>query len=343
LEDFMTIKQLDPGDLNGWVEKLLGNQTVIAPVARDDRFVFEPLGQASDLRLDYDITVLPPKKYLLPPQEVLATFKKGKYQSTFETKPFVLFGVHPYDMAAIRQMDKFFAGKHEDEHYMVRREACTIVVLDVETPSRNHFAGNLGTAVSTEGGDLLLSKIKDGYLAEAHSAKGRALLKSAGKLKDATEQQIRERKNLWESNRQALRKHKLKGAVEDISDLLKRNYDHPVWKEKAALCLSCGACNIVCPTCYCFDIQDDLEWDLECGTRCRSWDGCLLKDFANVAGGHNFRKNSPERFRHRLLRKGKYLPELIGELSCVGCGRCIDACVPKVSNPVEILNKLWGE
>jgi ferredoxin len=68
-----------------------------------------------------------------------------------------------------------------------------------------------------------------------------------------------------------------------------------------------------------------------------------LKDFANVAGGHNFRKNSPERFRHRLLRKGKYLPELIGELSCVGCGRCIDACVPKVSNPVEILNKLWGE
>ena len=37
------------------------------------------------------------------------------------------------------------------------------------------------------------------------------------------------------------------------------------------------------------------------------------------------------------------MPDATGEVSCVGCGRCITACVPKIANPVEVFNKLWGE
>jgi len=28
------------------------------------------------------------------------------------------------------------------------------------------------------------------------------------------------------------------------------------------------------------------------------------------------------------------------QIACVGCGRCITACVTKIANPVEIYNRL---
>lgn len=271
------------------------------------------------------------------------TFRKDRYESSFETEPFVLFGVHPYDMAAITHMDHFFTGQHEDEHYSARRKGCTLVVMDAQNVSANNFADYMDSAVSKKGGDVLLSRVKDGYLVEAHTPKGMALMKSLGKAKNATSAQLKEREKLQEANRKAMRKHQLKGAPSDLSDLLRRNYDNPLWKDRGGLCLSCGACNVVCPTCYCFDVQDEPDWAPNCATRCRLWDGCQLKDFAVVAGNHNFRKNASERYRHRFLHKGEYMPDATGEVSCVGCGRCITACVPKIANPVEVFNKLWGE
>ena len=66
----------------------------------------------------------------------------------------------------------------------------------------------------------------------------------------------------------------------------------------------------------------------------------LLAGFAEVAGGHNFRDQRAERYRHRYYRKGKYSYDMIGEISCVGCGRCISACTVEIANPVEIFNRL---
>ena len=66
---------------------------------------------------------------------------------------------------------------------------------------------------------------------------------------------------------------------------------------------------MVCPTCYCFNVQDNFNWDLKSGQRQRIWDGCLLDGFTKVAGEHEFRANRADRFRHRLYRKGKYVPE----------------------------------
>jgi ferredoxin len=122
--------------------------------------------------------------------------------------------------------------------------------------------------------------------------------------------------------------------------LLEGREEHPVWAERAQLCHSCGSCNLVCPTCYCFDVQDDVGWDLQNGTRSRRWDGCLLSDFALVAGGHNFRHRREQRYRHRYYRKGKYLWDRMGQIACVGCGRCITACTTKIANPVDVYNAL---
>jgi formate hydrogenlyase subunit 6/NADH:ubiquinone oxidoreductase subunit I len=109
----------------------------------------------------------------------------------------------------------------------------------------------------------------------------------------------------------------------------------------AKTCFSCGSCNQVCPTCYCFNVQDDVNWDLKTGKRDRAWDGCLLDGFTKVAGDHEFRNQRADRFRHRLYRKAKYVPAKIeGQIACVGCGRCVNACLPNIANPVAVYNRL---
>jgi sulfite reductase subunit B len=66
----------------------------------------------------------------------------------------------------------------------------------------------------------------------------------------------------------------------------------------------------------------------------------MLPDFARVAGGENFRETKADRFRHRIFRKGKYILERYGHVGCVGCGRCVTACVPRIASPVETFNAI---
>lgn len=336
----MSIKKLQPAALDRWVDGLLQKQKVIGIQARGDRFAFAPLARAADLRLDYDVSLTPPKEFFQPACEVLLRFQKGAFESVVENEPFVLFGVHPYDMVAIGQMDEVFAAGNADVHYLDRRAKAAIVVCDVQNASANVFAGCMDAAVIKKGFDVLVTRVGDTYVVASGSEKGEKLMAPLAGEPDADEQTLRLREMVWEHNVKLLRRHELKVKPADLPAVLEKAYDHPVWEEKAAKCFSCGSCNLVCPTCYCFNVRDDLKWNLASGERVRVWDGCMLSDFAKVAGGHNFRKKRAERYRHRYFRKGKYLSELHGQIACVGCGRCITACVTKIANPVEIYNRL---
>ena len=79
---------------------------------------------------------------------------------------------------------------------------------------------------------------------------------------------------------------------------------------------------------------------MKCGERVRTWDGCLLEDFAKVATGENFREDSASRYRHRFMRKGKYLHDKFGFIACVGCGRCGSSCLPDIADPTKVFNEL---
>jgi sulfhydrogenase subunit beta (sulfur reductase) len=116
-------------------------------------------------------------------------------------------------------------------------------------------------------------------------------------------------------------------------------YNSPVWNKVAEKCLGCGTCNLLCATCYCFDVRDEVEIDMKKGSRERFWDSCMLNEFAEVAGGENFREKLESRTRHRLYRKFKYLTQDSGALHCVGCGRCSKYC-PADINIVQIINDL---
>ncbi len=78
--------------------------------------------------------------------------------------------------------------------------------------------------------------------------------------------------------------------------------------------------------------------------RCRTWDGCLLPDFAQVSLGagktENFREHPWQRYRHRVMRKTTYLNDTIGGPACVGCGRCAISCLADIADPVQIVDKI---
>ncbi len=339
----MSIKKLSKEDFKSFVSGLISSDDKVVGVkAKGNRFVFGDLESADELRLDYDVTLLPPKKYVLPQVETLMTYEvKGEYKTECNAEPTVLLGVHPYDMVAINQMDAIFSQDEYDSHYMARRENLTIVACDVVNASENVFAASMGSATVKDGFDVLLTDLGDSYLVDAATEKGEALVAKAAGAADATDEDIAKRKQVWQKNEEALAKHKLNCKTSDLPGLLDKSYNHPVWEEKAKVCYSCGSCTSTCPTCYCFDVQDDVAWNLETGKRYRAWDGCLLEKFANVAGDHNFRQRREDRFRHRIYRKGKYVPAKIGgQVACVGCGRCVGACTPGIANPVEIYNRL---
>jgi len=339
----MSLLELEQAELDAWVAALVERSRVMAPQAKGKGFAFDPLARPADLRLDHDVTVLPPKEYFLPPRETLLRYDEDRWESELDQEPFVLLGVHPYDVAAISQMDDVFSDGQPDVHYMTRRNAAVIVACDVQAPSENCFAGCMGTAVVKDGFDVLLTKVDDRYVLDARTGKGQALLTLLPKRRLAGRDALLGRVRVWHENRIALRRHQLNITPEDLPDVLEHQYDHPIWDEKARTCFSCGSCNLVCPTCYCFDVRDRPDWDVKAGVRERFWDACMLEEFASVAGGHNFRRDPAERYRHRYFRKGKYIPDRTGQIGCVGCGRCISACVAKIANPVEVFNRLSEE
>jgi len=340
----MTIKKINKDTFKRFVDTLVKEHKVFGPCAKGDRFEFEQLDSADQLRLDYDVTLRPPNRtYFLPPVETILTYEVGgEYKSVFDDTEFILMGIHPYDMAALNQMDRLFSQDNSDTHYMRRRQNATIVACDVVTPSRDVFAASMGTATVKTGFDALLTDIGDSYLMESGSEKGDKLLAKAKDAVDATARDLEQRKKIWVENEKRLNKHKLNCDYSYLPTLLERAYNHPVWEEKARTCFSCGSCNQVCPTCYCFNMQDDVNWGFISGKRTRCWDGCLLDGFTKVAGEHEFRKKREDRFRHRIYRKGKYVPEKIGSQipACVGCGRCVHACLPDIANPINVYNRL---
>ncbi|MDP6716018.1 MAG: 4Fe-4S dicluster domain-containing protein, partial [SAR202 cluster bacterium] len=107
--------------------------------------------------------------------------------------------------------------------------------------------------------------------------------------------------------------------------VLQNAFEHPLWEAVGERCLGCGICAYVCPSCSCFDVND--EGNAYCGTRCRVWDSCTFAQFTKHASGHNPRSDQSSRYRQRIMHKFAYFPlEHEKPSMCVGCGRCVALC-----------------
>ena len=339
----MELRLIEKSDLDLFVQDLINNYQVEGVKYKEGSFIYGLIKSPEELCLDFDCTVIPPKKYFLPPEETLFQFTSApapQVTPVMEGNPFILFGVHPYDIKAINQMDRIFTRGVPDPHYLKRREAALIIGVDPTKVALRSFWADMGAATVSEGFDLMLTDIGESFIVEIGSDKGKSLLEQHAKPRPATRNEARERVSIRSRISHMCKKRGFAFPKRDIPTLLEHSWKKFFWEEQASKCLSCGTCNLVCPTCYCFDVQDDVDLDLVHGERVRRWDGCLLHDFAKVATGENFRETRASRYRHRFYRKGLYLFRLLDDLACVGCGRCASGCLPDIADPVNLFNKL---
>jgi len=319
----------------------MAERKVAAPVlketnvsdATDERFGWTVLRDAADVRLDYNVTVLGPKQFLWPPRQQLVSYQLGDGpdpKALIEHEPQVLFGVHPCDITAIGTLDAAFAKDVADPHYLARRADTAIVGIDCAAPCHDSsFCLDMGSLYPESGYDVMLTPMGEEYFVEVATELGQALV-GAATVRPATKADMELHQKFAEEKRSNFH-YKLPYEVKYLPEVLDESYDSLVWEAIARRCFSCGSCNTTCPTCYCFDVYEEIADDFSGGVRSRRYDSCQLDPFAEVAGGESFREERSSRLRHRMFRKGKYILEQTGRSGCVGCGRCERACVAGIS------------
>jgi len=318
----MRTLQIKKKRLFEFLDSLKQDYELFAPV-KSDLVKFERIAEVNDIYLEKN-SYFPLKEYFFRKNEVLFNFTGTKITVPDVEQPKrVFFGIRRCDLNAIRHQDMVFE-KINDPYYMaLRKESYLLGYHCNEAPSEFCFCGSLDLA---DYYDLMFYDRGETILVETGSEKGEFLIKKYGKFFDETSTIITKAEKVIPGA------ERLK--VRDISSL----YHHKDWKKGVDICLSCAACTNLCPTCYCFEIHDEVSTkDTSSGNRKRNWSSCQVLDFTRVAGEHVFRKDREERFKHRIYHQLDYFRQKNGIDLCVGCGRCIEGCPTRIDF-VDIIN-----
>jgi sulfhydrogenase subunit beta (sulfur reductase) len=323
---FSSSRTLKKDRLDPFLERLLEEREVLAPVRKGDLVILEKIDSARDVVLEFDNTKESPKFALFPQRETLFRYRaqKGKVEMNVPSnkeKGQVLFGIRPCDARGLLLLDRVFGGDCSDPYYAEKRANTLVVSLGCVNPNPTCFCQSMGGGpCSPEGADLFFMDLGDRYAVEAGSDKGAALLQDRA-FEDADEEALVLSEKI---KRQAEASMKPSILKENLKEQLEELFDDPVWNEWAETCLGCGICTYLCPTCHCFDLCDEAAG--QTGERIRVWDSCQFPLFTQQASGFNPRPTVKERFRQRIMHKFSYLPETQAMLGCVGCGRCVTEC-----------------
>jgi len=335
------ILKMSKADILKCIDKAMANYKVAALTKKSGQPKYDYVANGREVMLNYQPTILSPKKFFFPQDEVILEYTAdGKVSSKIVAEPLLLFGVRPCDLNAIKIMDEAFAESNGDPNYLAKREQSIIIGIDCKKIcDEDAFCYKVKANYATSSFDIMLYEYGSDYLVESITDKGKKFCKkylTAGKA-DAKDKEKYDK----EKADGFAKTHAFKD-FDKLPEVFANNKDHEVWGEESKRCLSCGSCIMVCPTCYCFDVADELALSLKKGERIRRWDACMLSSFAVVAGGENFRHETKQRLHHRLDRKFNFLMKKHDQSVCVGCGRCVRACLADIS-PKKIVEKIVGE
>jgi ferredoxin len=309
-----------------WVDAFVQDYEVIAPT---DDSSYGIIGSASEMHLTIDKPAKSPKEFLFPQREILIQYVLSGEQVALADLPVpapvdrILFGTRPCDAAAFPVIDQVFGWDEVDAAYFQRRERTVVVSIACDKPCETCFCTSLGgSPAGIEGSDLLLTPLREGYHVQIITERGQALVEQYERLfQEGDRARNRERAALEDTWRDAI------AETVDLAGIEGADFESPVWETLAQACVDCGICTFLCPTCHCFDIQD--EGDPNRGERVRVWDACTFYEYTRTHAGQP-RPTHYRRYRQRIMHKFRYYPENLGKVLCVGCGRCIQYC------PVQI-------
>jgi len=315
----------DKKTFNEFMIAIMKDFELIAPVKMDE-VRFQKIKDLNEIYLEKN-AFFPLKSFFFKPQQVIFEFNKQKIvMPKMKTPPRVFFGVRKCDLNAINHQDMVFIKDSQDPYYTEARQNSYLFGYHCnEAPSPFCFCGSMNLK---DFFDLMFYDKKDHFLIEVGSQKGQKIVEKYPKYFKKANRLITQQEKVIK-NTDRLRKT-------DISML----YDHPDWKKGVDKCLSCSACTALCPTCYCFEMHDEVKMsNPDKGERKRQWSSCQVQEFTRVAGEHVFREKREERFKHRIYHQLDYFKKKYGVNLCVGCGRCIEGCPTRIDF-VEIINEL---
>jgi len=338
-----------PRDRVGELVDLLRRTYRVAGPVRvpgEERWTFRVLDPGELPDLSYRTTLLPLRRLVVPPRDVLFRFRREADGSfSFEEPgagmPLALVGVHGCDLLGLRVHRSFHETTCIEQPVLERLDRALVIAVGCFAPcGPSCFCRDTGALENRAMADLYAWDLGETYLVEVLTRRGRNVVGELGGLEGASPEEMVLLRRRIRARLDAFPLH-LGFPLERLGRSLEAAEDDLLWEANADRCLSCGRCNLVCPTCTCFDVRDCASLDGHEGERARTWTGCQAVGFSRVAGGHDFRPTRAQQLRYRVFRKGKYMPERYGLVGCTGCGRCVEHCPVGISIR-EIFRQVGG-
>jgi ferredoxin len=343
----MKVIKIDKNEWTKGLDALRESFRLFGPVREREYAQFKELAAGQHPDLEIQNTRLSPKSLIFPQSEVMMDYSldpKDEDQGICKEvpkdySPRAVIGMRPCDAkATVLVHMNFDNGDYQDPYWLNLYNATTFVGLACDTPCSTCFCTTAGCGpYHEEGLDLLLSDQGDHYLAKSLTDKADALIEKAGWGADGDAKVIDQAKVAAEG--------KITASIEtdrlqSLETLALHGADF--WDDISFSCINCGTCTFVCPTCWCFDIQDEAHG--KNGVRMRNWDSCMFPIFTVHTTGHNPRGTKLARVRQRFMHKLKYFVDKYNQgIMCVGCGRCVQQCpvnidIRKVSQTMNNLD-----
>lgn len=328
----MILKKDNLGALLG---KLAEDAVVYVPQDVSGTSQFAPYRPGDAVRIDGPNTTISPKDTVLPQCQTMYRYSTARQNAYIDpvtdTGSRIVFGARPCDVRGFECLDDVFVNTgYLDEFYQARRDNTLVVALGCTQAAPTCFCESMGLDPSSApAADIMLRDAGDAYTVAAQTEKGSAALEA------------------WRGFLDEGGAAPLPGAhctlsvdASNIKDRIDALADSDeLWEGLSLKCLNCGACTFLCPTCYCFDI--DQENRRSEGVRFRCWDSCMFSQYTEMAGGHNPRPTKRERVQNRFMHKLSYFEDRYGKMLCVGCGRCVKEC--PVALDITVLIDRIGE
>lgn len=309
-----------------FVKDLLSDWNIYAPIRDGENLTYRHISDkdVASVELASHRAIQPLKSFLFFFYEQITNVTK------FSTlRNCVVMGLKACDLNSLQLYDKvFLEGEFIEPFYKRRRQDLVLISSDCQQPLATCFCTLLDKKpYPEEFFDINLSFVNIGLIIEVNSEKGENFIRA----KKAIFKKIVDRSVLIK--REARRRAAIEklqninskwGIKPPFLDFLVDKSNSAVWEEASKACVGCAACTQICPSCYCFFIEEakkDNDYN-----KYRHWDSCQYPGFAATAGASNPRKTVRERFRYRYLHKFDYIRENFGFDGCTGCGRCIHAC-----------------
>ena len=319
-----------------WLKALEGlreHYRVFAPVKEGDFHNFRLLGEAGKPDFDFQNTRLSPKSVIYPQSERMFEYTLDETrqdahvmkESPKDFSPQAIVGIRPCDGYAFQLVKiNFDNPQYQDPWWVRRMEATTLIGFGCNEPCATCFCTSVGSGPFSEKGlDALMVDLGDRFLVRSITPKGEQLLEKIGHGSEPDEADLRKAQVLSET---AQKKISSRVPIDQLkSKAVNKLFDAPFWEKVSFACVNCGTCTYLCPTCWCFDIQDEVLGKE--GDRIRNWDACMFPLFTLHGSGHNPRDKKVQRVRQRFMHKLKYYVDKYNDgVACVGCGRCVQYC-----------------